>query len=137
MSRQFHRLVRCFELIEISSHTLQQRFDDARENGHTSDLWGFVPVKPILDSISITKQRIRQLEALIKVGRNVARGKNQPYAAWQGMHYMQNISDSRAKPEPLDNDLYHGIHWTILGNLLSACHDSWAARRREVGGHRK
>jgi Plasmid encoded RepA protein len=48
----------------IFPHTLQQRLDDARENCHAPELSGFVPVRPILDSISITNQRIRQLDAI-------------------------------------------------------------------------
>jgi nucleoside-diphosphate-sugar epimerase len=60
------------------------------------------------------------LGALIKVARTVAPGEKGLYPAWQGMQYMRNMSDGRAKLEPLDNDRYPGIRWTTARDVLSA-----------------
>jgi nucleoside-diphosphate-sugar epimerase len=60
------------------------------------------------------------LSALIKVARTVAPGEKQLYPAWQGMQYMRNMFDGRAKLEPLDNDRYPGMRWTTARDVLSA-----------------
>ena len=60
------------------------------------------------------------LGALIKVARTVAPGEKELYPAWQGMQYMYNMFDGRAKLEPLDNDRYPGIRWTPVRDVLSA-----------------
>jgi nucleoside-diphosphate-sugar epimerase len=60
------------------------------------------------------------LSALIKVARTVAPGEKQLYPAWQGMQYMRNMFDGRARLEPLDNDRYPGIRWTTVRDVLSA-----------------
>ena len=60
------------------------------------------------------------LGTLIKIGRMVAPGKKEFYPAWQGMQYMRNMFDGRAKLEPLDNDSYPAIRWTTARDVLSA-----------------
>jgi len=60
------------------------------------------------------------LGTLIKVARTLAPGEKELYPAWQGMQYMRNMFDGRAKLEPLDNDRYPGIHWTTAREVLSA-----------------
>ena len=60
------------------------------------------------------------LGALIKIARTVAPGEKELYPAWQGMQYMRNMFDGRAKLEPLDNDRYPGIRWTTARDVLSA-----------------
>lgn len=60
------------------------------------------------------------LGMLIKVARLVAPGENELYPAWQGMQYMRNMFDGRAKLEPLDNDRYPGIRWTTAREVLLA-----------------
>jgi nucleoside-diphosphate-sugar epimerase len=60
------------------------------------------------------------LGALIKIARTVAPGDKELYPAWQGMQYMRNMFDGRAKLEPLDNDRYPGIRWTTVRDVLSA-----------------
>jgi nucleoside-diphosphate-sugar epimerase len=60
------------------------------------------------------------LSALIKVARAVAPGEKELYPAWQGMQYMRNMFEGRAKLEPLDNDRYPGIRWTTVRDVLSA-----------------
>jgi nucleoside-diphosphate-sugar epimerase len=60
------------------------------------------------------------LGTLIKVARTVAPGERELYPAWQGMQYLRNMFDGRAKLEPLDNDRYPGIRWTTARDVLSA-----------------
>jgi nucleoside-diphosphate-sugar epimerase len=60
------------------------------------------------------------LGVLIKVARTVAPGEKELYPAWQGMQYMRNMFDGRAKLKPLDNDRYPGIRWTTVRDVLSA-----------------
>ncbi len=60
------------------------------------------------------------LGTLIKVARTLAPGERELYPAWQGMQYMRNMFDGRAKLEPLDNDRYPGIRWTTARDVLSA-----------------
>ena len=59
------------------------------------------------------------LSTLIKVARTVAPGEKELYPAWQGMQYMRNMFDGRAKLESLDNDRYPGILWTTARNVLA------------------
>jgi len=76
----------------------------------------------------VTGQKFRLLRAgglgtlstLIKIARAIASGGNQLYPAWQGMQYMYNMFDGRAKLEPLDNDRYSGMRWTTVREVLSA-----------------
>ncbi len=60
------------------------------------------------------------LGTLIKVARTVAPGEKELYPAWQGMQYMRNMLDGRAKLEPLENDRYPGIRWTTARDVLAA-----------------
>ncbi len=60
------------------------------------------------------------LGALIKVARTVAPGEKELYPAWQGMQYISNMFDGRAKLEPLDNHRYPGIRWTTARDVLLA-----------------
>jgi nucleoside-diphosphate-sugar epimerase len=60
------------------------------------------------------------LGALIKLTRTLAPGEKELYPAWQGMQYMRNMFDGRAKLEPLDNDRYPRIRWTTARDVLSA-----------------
>jgi nucleoside-diphosphate-sugar epimerase len=60
------------------------------------------------------------LGMLIKIGRTIAPAEKELYPAWQGMQYMRNMFDGRAKLEPLDNDRYPGIRWTTARDVLSA-----------------
>ncbi len=63
---------------------------------------------------------LRTLGILIKVARAFAPGEKKLYPAWQGMQYMRNMFDGRAKLDPLDNDRYPGIRWTTARDVLSA-----------------
>jgi nucleoside-diphosphate-sugar epimerase len=64
------------------------------------------------------------LGTLIKVARALAPGEKELYPAWQGMQYMRNMFDGRAKLEPLDNDRYPTIRWTTARDVLSTRHGS-------------
>jgi nucleoside-diphosphate-sugar epimerase len=59
------------------------------------------------------------LGALIKVARMVAPAEKEIFPAWQGMQYMRNMFDGRAKLEPLDNDRYPGMRWATTRDVLS------------------
>jgi uncharacterized protein YbjT (DUF2867 family) len=59
------------------------------------------------------------LNALIEVARTVAPGKGELYPPWQGMQYMRDMFDGRAKLDPLDNDRYPGLQWTTAREVLS------------------
>jgi nucleoside-diphosphate-sugar epimerase len=63
---------------------------------------------------------LRALGALIAVARTIKPGKKELYPAWQGMQYMRNMFDGRAKLAPLDNDRYPGIRWTTVREVLSS-----------------
>jgi nucleoside-diphosphate-sugar epimerase len=58
------------------------------------------------------------LGLLIKVARTIAPGEAELYPAWQGMQYMRNMFDGRAKLDPLDNDRYPGLRWTTVREIL-------------------
>ncbi len=63
---------------------------------------------------------LRMLGTLINVMRTVAPGSEELYPSWQGMQYMRNMFEGRAKLDPLDNDRYPDIRWTTARDILSA-----------------
>jgi nucleoside-diphosphate-sugar epimerase len=60
------------------------------------------------------------LALLIKVVRRLAPGKGESYPPWQGMQYMRNMFEGRAKLQPLDNARYPDLSWTKVRAVLSA-----------------
>lgn len=60
------------------------------------------------------------LGIMMKLARTFSPKKGRLYPAWQGMQYMHNMLDGRAKLGPLDNDRYPGINWTTARDLLTA-----------------
>ena len=58
------------------------------------------------------------LNILIKIAKTVAPGKQDLYPAWQGMQYMRDMMEGRAKIEHYDNDRYPGMRWTSVRELL-------------------
>jgi uncharacterized protein YbjT (DUF2867 family) len=60
------------------------------------------------------------LGIMIKLARTFSPKKGQLYPAWQGMQYMHNMLDGRAKLDPIDNARYPGINWTTARDLLTA-----------------
>jgi nucleoside-diphosphate-sugar epimerase len=59
------------------------------------------------------------LGTFIKIARAVAPAEKDIFPAWQGMQYMRNMFDGRAKLEPLDNDRYRGMRWTTARDVLT------------------
>ncbi|GAB3643066.1 SDR family NAD(P)-dependent oxidoreductase [Spirosoma arcticum] len=59
------------------------------------------------------------LNLLIRVARTVAPGKNELYPAWQGMQYMRDMMEGRAKIDSYDNNRYQGMRWTTVKAILS------------------
>jgi nucleoside-diphosphate-sugar epimerase len=58
------------------------------------------------------------LGIIIKIAKTFSPSKDDLYPAWQGMQYMHNMIDERAKIDQLDNDRYPGMHWTSVKELL-------------------
>jgi uncharacterized protein YbjT (DUF2867 family) len=63
---------------------------------------------------------LRLLGMLIRIARTLGSSEGEVFPAWQGMQYMRNMFDGKAKLEPLDNDRYPGIRWTTARDVLSA-----------------
>ncbi len=59
------------------------------------------------------------LGALIMVARFFNPGEKELYPPWQGMQYMRNMFEGRAKLEPLDNDRYPDLRWTTVRDVLA------------------
>lgn len=60
-----------------------------------------------------------RLEKVIKVARFVAPGDDELYPPWQGMQYLRDMLDGRAKLKPLDNDHYGQRRWTSARDVLA------------------
>lgn len=60
------------------------------------------------------------LNFLIKVTQLFAPGKKDLYPAWQGMQYMRDMMEGRAKIARYDNPRYPGMTWTTVKDLLLA-----------------
>ncbi|MBC8154325.1 MAG: NmrA family NAD(P)-binding protein [Bacteroidetes bacterium] len=60
------------------------------------------------------------LRTISKVAKTVAPGANDLYPAWQGMQYMRDMLEGRAKIALYDNDRYPGMRWTTVRDVLSA-----------------
>jgi nucleoside-diphosphate-sugar epimerase len=58
------------------------------------------------------------LGVIIKIAKQISPSKDELYPAWQGMQYMHNMIDKRSKIDKLDNDRYHGMHWTTVKEFL-------------------
>ena len=61
-----------------------------------------------------------RLEGLIRVTRAVVPGKDELYPPWQGMQYLHDMFEGRAKLAPLDNDRYPDLRWTSVREVLAA-----------------
>jgi hypothetical protein len=60
------------------------------------------------------------LGMMIKLARFFSPQRGKLYPAWQGMQYMHNMLDGRAKLDPLDNARYPKIPWTTARDILTA-----------------
>lgn len=61
---------------------------------------------------------LRRMEKLIRLTRLLAPGANDVFPPWQGMQYMRDMFDGRAKLEPLDNARYPELRWTSIRDVL-------------------
>jgi uncharacterized protein YbjT (DUF2867 family) len=59
-----------------------------------------------------------RLEKIIRFTQLVSPGKRDVYPPWQGMQYMHDMFDGRAKLDPLDNARYPGLRWTSIRDVL-------------------
>lgn len=59
------------------------------------------------------------LGLMIKIARRIAPGEGELYPPWQGMQYMRNMLEGRAKLQPLDNDRYPDMRWTKARDVLA------------------
>ena len=81
-------------------------------------------LQSIISSISGNKYKIFRagglgvLSTMIKIVRFMAGGENELYPPWQGMQYMRNMIDERARLTKLDNDRYPSIKWTKAEHIL-------------------
>jgi uncharacterized protein YbjT (DUF2867 family) len=62
---------------------------------------------------------LSRLEKLIAVAKTLKPGDDDVYPPWQGMQYMHNMFDGRAKLEPLDNARYPELRWTSVRDVLA------------------
>ena len=75
---------------------------------------------------SVTGERFKLLRAgdldrfgkLIWLTRRLSPGTDVVYPPWQGMQYMRDMFDGRAKLEPLDNARYPDVRWTTVRDVL-------------------
>ncbi|MBO0951961.1 NmrA family NAD(P)-binding protein [Fibrella forsythiae] len=83
-------------------------------------------IKDVVSNLTGDKYRLFRagspivLSGLIKVAQTVAPGEGELYPAWQGMQYMRNMIDKRARLDGLDNDRYPSIRWTTIKDVLTA-----------------
>ncbi len=61
---------------------------------------------------------LRRMEKLIRLTRLLAPGANDVFPPWQGMQYMRDMFDGRAKLKPLDNARYPDLRWTSIRDVL-------------------
>jgi nucleoside-diphosphate-sugar epimerase len=75
---------------------------------------------------SVTGERFKLLRAgdlsrfekVIRVTRAVSSSSDDVYPPWQGMQYMRDMFDGRAKLQPLDNARYPDLRWTSIRDVL-------------------
>ena len=59
------------------------------------------------------------LGMMIRVARTLAPGRGAVFPAWQGMQYLRDMFEGRARLTPLDNDRYPDLRWTTARMFLS------------------
>ena len=83
-------------------------------------------IKEVVSEITGTRYRqfraggLGMLSTLIKIARKIAPGEKEIYPAFQGMQYMRNMIDDRAKLSITDNNRYPGMYWTTAKDVLTA-----------------
>ena len=63
---------------------------------------------------------IGMLNTLIKIGRTLSPAKKDLYPAWQGMQYMRDMMEGKAKAGPYANNRYEGMKWTTIKDFLES-----------------
>jgi len=58
------------------------------------------------------------LNTFIKIGRTLSPADNELYPAWQGMQYMRDMAEGKAKVSLYDNDRYADTKWTKVRDVL-------------------
>jgi nucleoside-diphosphate-sugar epimerase len=87
-------------------------------------------LKKVMQNITGTPYELMRMGApnrlarLIKIVKFLAPQKNKLYPAWQGMQYMHNMIDQRARLKALDNSRYPEIKWTTVDEMLSKHYQS-------------
>jgi len=61
-----------------------------------------------------------RFEKVIRLTQTLSPGTTNVYPPWQGMQYMRDMFDGRAKLEPLDNARYPDLRWTTVRDILRA-----------------
>jgi nucleoside-diphosphate-sugar epimerase len=59
-----------------------------------------------------------RFEKVIRLTRTLSPGTADVYPPWQGMQYMRDMFDGRAKLDPLDNPRYPDLRWTTVRDIL-------------------
>ena len=59
-----------------------------------------------------------RFEKVIRLTRTLSPGTDNVYPPWQGMQYMRDMFDGRAKLEPLDNARYPELRWMTVRDIL-------------------
>lgn len=63
---------------------------------------------------------LRRLGVLIAVLRTLTPARGSVFPPWQGMQYLHNMFEGKAKLSSLNNDRYPGIPWTGVRELLAS-----------------
>lgn len=58
------------------------------------------------------------LNSFIKIGRTISPAEKDLYPAWQGMQYMRDMAEGKAKVKLYDNDRYGDTKWTKVKDVL-------------------
>lgn len=58
------------------------------------------------------------LNSLIKIGKTFSPAETELYPAWQGMQYMRDMAEGKAKVSLYDNDRYGEKNWTKVRKVL-------------------
>jgi len=58
------------------------------------------------------------INSIIKTMKFFSPAKKDLYPIWQGMQYMRDMMEGRAKIDSYDNDRYQGMIWTSIKDLL-------------------
>ncbi len=63
---------------------------------------------------------VQRLGTVIRVMRRLMPAPNEVFPPWQGMQYLHNMFEGRARLTPLDNARYPGLTWTSVREVLAA-----------------